>query len=77
MLNILILISGNSETCNRDTFTFWVSEILCSYMQLKILLQFRNFMKNVIKILLQFGSYKKHFMKIQLSFIIIRKIAEN
>ena len=63
MLNILILVSGNSETCNKDNFTFWVTEILCSYMQLKILLQF--------------VSFKIHFMKIQLSFTVLRKISEN
>ena len=77
MLNILILVSGNSETCNRSNFTFCVTEVLCSYMQLKILLQFRNFMINFIKILLQFASFKIHFMKIQLSYIILRKIYKN
>ena len=52
---------------------FWVIEVLCSYMQLKILLQFRNFMIYFIKIMLQFGSFKIHFIRIQLSFIILRK----
>ena len=33
-----ILVSGNSETCSRNNFTFQVTEVLCSYMQLKILL---------------------------------------
>ena len=57
--------AGNSETCNRNNFTFWVTEVLCIYMYLKILLQFRNFMINIIKILLQFGSCEIDFMKIQ------------
>ena len=26
MLNILILLSGNSETCKRNNFAFWVTE---------------------------------------------------
>ena len=26
VLNILILVSGNSKTCNRNNFTFWVTE---------------------------------------------------
>ena len=26
VLNILILVSGNSETCNMNNFTFWVTE---------------------------------------------------
>ena len=77
MLNILILVSGNSETCNGDNVTFWVTEVLCSYMQLKILLQFHNFIINFIEILLQFDSFKINFMKIQLSFIILRKISDN
>ena len=72
-----IYVSRNSETYNRNIFTFWVTELLCSYMYLKILLQFRYFMINFIKIPLQFGSFKIHFMKIQLSFIILRKISEN
>ena len=66
-------ISGKSETYNRKSFTFWVTELLCSYMLLKILLQFYNF----IKILLQFVSFKINFMEIQLSFLILRKISEN
>ena len=77
MFNILILVSRNSKTCNRNNLTFWLTEVLCSYIKLRILLQFRNFMINFIKILLQFGSFKIHFMKIQLSFIIFSKISEN
>ena len=49
-------------------------------MQLDVtenLVQFPNFMKNIIKILLQFGSFKINFMKIQLSFIKLRQISEN
>ena len=44
---------------------------------MNIILQFPNFMINVMKILLQFGSFMIHFIKIQLSFIILRKISEN
>ena len=32
MLNILILVSRISETCNRNNLTFWVNEVLCNYM---------------------------------------------
>ena len=77
MLNIQILVSGDSETCNRNNFTFCVTQFLCSYPRRIILLQFRNFMINFIKILLQFASFKIHFMEIHLSFTILRKISEN
>ena len=63
MVNILILASGNSEICNINNLTFWATEILCSYMKMKILLQFPNF--------------KIHSTKIHFSFIILRKISEN
>ena len=53
------------------------SQFARGYMQLKILLQFRNFKINFRRILLQFGIFKIHFMKMQLSFIILRKILEN
>ena len=36
VLKILILVSGNSETCNRNNFTFWVTEVLCSYSFVKL-----------------------------------------
>ena len=52
MTNILILVSRNCETCNRNNCSFWVTEVLCSYMYLKILIQFDNFIINFIKILL-------------------------
>ena len=76
VLNFLIFVSRNSETCNRNDLRFWVTEVSCSYMYLKILLQFRNFIINAIKILLQFSSFKIHIMKIQLSFIILRAMSE-
>ena len=76
MSNILIFVLGSSETCNMNNFMFWVTEVLCSYKYLKILLQFCNFMINFIKILLQFGDFG-HFMNFQLSFITLRKVSEN
>ena len=39
-----MLVSVNSETCNRNDSTFWVTEVLCSYNYLKFFLHFRNFM---------------------------------
>ena len=31
MLNVLILVSGNFETCTRKNFSVWVTVVLCSY----------------------------------------------
>ena len=44
MLNIPILVSGNSETCNRKNFTFWVTEILKLHVT-------ENFVTVIIKII--------------------------
>ena len=32
VFNMLILVSGNCETCNRINVRFWVTKVLCSYM---------------------------------------------
>ena len=77
MLNILRLVSGNSETCKRNNYVYWVTEVLCNYMQLKILLQFRNFMINFIQILLKFGSFENKFHENSVKFYNIKKNVRN
>ena len=43
-MNIPIVVSGNSETCNRKSFTFWATEVLFSdlYTQKIVSLNQRN-----------------------------------